>query len=135
MNLTWNKTVRTDPFTTAARIRANHHLARATRCSRRRLKRRAGVPLNPSSSCSLVVIICLSFDDTLPAGVGQWLSNPKDFRDYIFHKPTVNAETAVNTNLVQLRAVFHLLGRHTGSHIVSQNALVGGTAHPEAWAG
>ncbi len=42
---------------TAARICANHHCARVTRVSRRRPKMRACVPLNPSSSCWLVVIM------------------------------------------------------------------------------
>ena len=36
--------------------------------------------------------------------------------------------------LVQLRGSFHLQRRHIGSHIVSQNALVGRLAHAEAWA-
>jgi hypothetical protein len=40
----------------------------------------------------------------------------------------------LKSHLVQLRRFLHPLGRHIGSHIVSQNALVGGLAHPEAWA-
>ena len=44
---------------TAARICANHHCARVTRVSRRRPKMRACVPLNPSSSCWLVVIMVI----------------------------------------------------------------------------
>jgi hypothetical protein len=36
--------------------------------------------------------------------------------------------------LVQLRGCFHLPGRRIGSHIVSQNALVGCLARAEAWA-
>ena len=51
-------------------------------------------------------------------------------------KPGVSRLASLNHMelLVQLREFLHLPGRHIGSHIVSQNALVGGTAHPEAWA-
>ena len=63
---------------TAARIWVNHHCARAARAARRRMPGRGGQPLKPSSSCWFdVIIICLSFDDILPAGVGHWLSNLK----------------------------------------------------------
>jgi len=40
----------------------------------------------------------------------------------------------VNKRLVQLRGCLHLPGRRIGSHIVSQNALVGCFADAEAWA-
>src|SRR5665213_2490926 len=53
----WPSADQSIAFATAARILVNHHFPRATRCSRRRPKMRACVPLNPSSSCSLVVII------------------------------------------------------------------------------
>ena len=52
----------------------------------------------------------------------------------IVNKSVPDAVNELIAHLVQLREFFHLLGRHIGSHIVSQKALVGGEAHPEAWA-